>query len=168
MKAVLTATLLFQTALVFATEEKAQTVKATYSITGLHCPPCTRTVESSLAKVKGVKSAKVDWKTKSAKIEFDENQLTAQQVAHAVAKTAHMMGPSMHYESQLTLSVPGVLDEQTATQAKEALKKVMGVASVTAQPKQHTVSIQFSSDGKTSSKQLIDALDAAGLKASTY
>ena len=35
-------------------QDKAQPTQATYSITGLHCPPCTRTVESSLKKVKGV------------------------------------------------------------------------------------------------------------------
>ena len=41
-------------------------VQATYMITGLHCPACTRTVESSLGHVDGIRSVKVDWKTKNA------------------------------------------------------------------------------------------------------
>jgi hypothetical protein len=38
----------------------SEPTKATYSITGLHCPPCTRTVESALKKVKGVGSEHQD------------------------------------------------------------------------------------------------------------
>ena len=49
-----------------------ETVKATFLITGLHCPPCTATVEKSVKSIKGVKSVKVDWATKNAKVEYDE------------------------------------------------------------------------------------------------
>ncbi len=62
-------------ATVAAAQDNAQPTKATYSITGLHCPPCTRTVESSLKRVKGVRSAKLDWNSKTAKVEFDESAL---------------------------------------------------------------------------------------------
>ena len=57
--------------------------KATYSITGLHCPPCAATVEKSLRGVKGIRSAKVDWSTKTARVEFDEQAVSAQQIATA-------------------------------------------------------------------------------------
>ena len=77
MKIVLLAVAVWQIAIVLAADETAALVKATYSVTGLHCPPCTRTVESSLMKVKGVKSFKVDWQTKSAKVEFDEKESRA-------------------------------------------------------------------------------------------
>ena len=52
----------------------AQPVQATFLINGLHCPPCTATVESSLKHVKGVQSASVNWNTKNARITFDENE----------------------------------------------------------------------------------------------
>ncbi len=143
-------------------------VRATYSITGLHCPPCTRTVESSLKKVKGVRSAKVDWGTKTAKIEFDESTLPAQQLATAIAKTPHMMGAGMQYGSWLALKVPDLKDDSVAQAAKEALSKVPGVKAVATYPKQHTLSVQFSSGDATTSAQLIAALDAAGLKSETF
>src|SRR4051812_33733303 len=58
--------------------------KATFLVTGLHCPPCTTTVQSSLARVKGVKSVTVDWNTKNAKVQFDESVLPAQALAAAI------------------------------------------------------------------------------------
>jgi copper chaperone CopZ len=102
------------------------TTNATYAITGLHCPPCTRTVEASLRKTKGVKSAKVDWTTKSAKVTFDESMLPAQQLAQAIAKTPHMMGGGMHYAGWLALKIPDLKDDATAKTVKEALGKVAG------------------------------------------
>src|SRR6266403_1268177 len=47
----------------------AKIVKADYVITGLHCPPCTKTVESSLQHAKGIHSIRVDWKRKNAHVE---------------------------------------------------------------------------------------------------
>jgi copper ion binding protein len=142
--------------------------KATYMISGLHCPPCTKTVESSLKKVKGVRSVKVDWATKSAKVTFDESTLSAQQLAMAVAATPHMMGGGMSYGSWLALSVPGIKDEASAKDAETTVGGMKGVAKVGASATRHTLSVQFAKDGNVSSRQLIDALEAAGFKASNY
>jgi copper ion binding protein len=151
-----------------ATNKPAAVTKATYSISGLHCPPCTRTVESSLKKLKGVKMVKVDWATKSAKVEFDERVLSAQQIANAVTATPHMMGGGMHYGSWLALSVPGIKDEASAKKAETAVGEIKGVVKSTASGAQHTLSVQFSKEGDVSSQQLIDSLEKIGFKASTY
>src|SRR5262245_41393485 len=79
--------------------------KATFLVTGLHCPACTTTVESSLKGVKGVRSIKVDWKTKNARVEFDESVLSAQHLARQIAATPHMMGGNMHYAAWLALKI---------------------------------------------------------------
>ena len=146
----------------------AATVKATYLITGLHCPPCTNTVEASLHKVKGVRSVKVDWKTKNARIEFDEGVLSAQRLAQAIASTPHMMGGNMQYAGWLALQVPNIKDDATAKPATEALGKIEGVKKVVAYPAQHAVGVQFAKEGSVTSQQLIDALAKAGLKSSSY
>src|SRR4051794_21539581 len=73
----------------------AEPTKATFLVTGLHCPPCTSTVQGSLSRVNGVKSVSVDWNTKSAKIAFDESVLPAQSLATAIERTPHMMGAGM-------------------------------------------------------------------------
>jgi copper chaperone CopZ len=139
--------------------------KATYLIMGLHCPPCTRTVESSLKRVKGVQSVKVDWNTKNAQIEFDEKLLPAQALSAQIAATPHMMGSSMHYAGWLSLKVPDVKNEASAEKAKKALAELKGIKQVVAYPKQQSIGVQFTESGKLSSHDLIDALDKAGLKA---
>jgi copper chaperone CopZ len=148
-------------------EERDKTVKATYLVTGLHCPPCTKTVESSLQHVKGIRSIKVDWKSKDARIEFDEALLPAQKVAQLIADTPHMMGRNMHYGGLLLLKVADIKNEGTAKPTQEALSKVTGVKRVVAYPAQHSVGIEFDTKGKLTSQELVDALADAGIKATT-
>jgi copper chaperone CopZ len=142
-----------------------EATKATFLITGLHCPPCTRTVEKSLSQANGVQSIKVDWKTKNAVIEFDESVLPAQRIAQLIAATPHMMGSHMHYGGWLTLKVPDLKDEATAKKIKDLLRKVEGVRVVGTYPKQHSVRIAFATKGKVTSSQLIDVLAKEGIKA---
>jgi len=141
---------------------------ATFLITGLHCPPCTSTVERSLSKTPGIRLVKVDWNTKNAKVEFDESTIPAQRVAELIAATPHMMGPSMHYDSWLALKAADVKDDATAKAAKEALGKVAGVKKAEAFPDQHIVEVQFASDGNVTSAQLIEALSSANIKSENY
>ena len=136
--------------------------KATFLITGLHCPPCTRTIESSLQGVKGIRSVKVNWKTTSAQVEFDEAALPAQEVAELIAKTPHMMGAKMHYGGWLAIKVEEIKDDATAKPVREALGKIEGIKQTVAYPKQHAIGIQFAAKGRVSDRQLIDALAKAG------
>ena len=145
-----------------------QTVKATYLITGLHCPPCTTTVEQSLKSVKGVKSVKVDWKTKNAKVEFDEQQIGAQQIAGRIAATPHMMGGNMRYAGWLALKVPEIAAEGSANKAKDALLKVTGVSKVSVYPQQKSVGVAFDAKGSVTTAQLIEALKESGLDAAVF
>lgn len=143
-----------------------QTVKATFLITGLHCPPCSKTVEQSLKSIKGVKSAKVDWATKNAKVEFDEQQIGAQQIASRIGSTAHMMGGNMQYGGWLALKVPDIGGEGNADKAKAALSKVKGVSTVAVYVPQKSVGVAFTTEGNVTSVQLVEALKASGLEAS--
>ena len=149
-------------------ESKATATQATYLITGLHCPPCTHTVEAALSKTKGVKSVKVDWRTQNAKIEFDESQLPAQVLAQQIAGTRHMMGGNMQYGGWLALKVQSVKDEAGAKAAKDAASKIAGVKSVTVYAAQESIGVQFDAQGKLTSQQVIEALAKAGITASNY
>jgi copper chaperone CopZ len=142
--------------------------KATYLITGLHCPPCTSTVQASLARVKGIKSVSVNWNTKNAKIEYDESLLPAQALAAAIERTPHMMGGGMRYGGWLALKVPSIMDDASGKKVKELLAKVEGVKSVAIYPAQHSAAVTFAGTGSTSSQQLIDALSKEGIEATNY
>jgi copper chaperone CopZ len=148
-------------------ETKHDVTKATYMVTGLHCQGCTRTVESSLRRAKGVHSVKVDWKTKNAQLEFDETEISAQKAAELLAATPHMMGRNMHYGGLLVLHVAQITDEKTAKPAQEALSKVKGVERVLAYPAQHAIGVQFATKGDVTTKQLIEALHKVGVSATT-
>lgn len=153
-------------AVALADEPQTSSTKATYLVTGLHCPPCTKTVEGSLAKTKGVKSVSVDWRTKNAKIEFDESVLPAQELAQKIAGTPHMMGRGMQYGGWLALKVPSVKDDASGKAVKDALAKTEGISQVATYPAQHSIGIQFSAKGKMSSQEIIDLLAKAGIEAS--
>jgi len=139
-----------------------ETRKATYLISGLHCPPCTRTVETSLRNVKEVRSIDVDWKSKLAKISFDETLVPAQRVAQLIAATQHMMGNDMHYGGWLMLKLPDVKDEASAKSVKAVVAKVDGVARVIPYPAQQSIGIRFESKGSLTSSQLVDRLKKSG------
>lgn len=149
-------------------DAKPEATTATYLMTGLHCPPCTRTVESSLAGVKGILGIKVDWKTKAAAIEFDETVLPAQRVSQLVAATPHMMGGNMHYGAWLALRAPEIKDEASGTRAEEALVAIEGVKTAKAYPAQHIVAVNFAAKGEVATRQLIASLSDAGFQAETY
>ena len=148
--------------------QAAEPTKATYLITGLHCPPCTRTVQSSLGRAEGIRSVKVDWNSKNATIEFDEAVVPAQKVAKLIADTPHMMGGGSHYAGWLALKVPDVKDAASGKKVTDAAGKVAGVKRAVAYPQQHSVGIEFSPDGSLTSQQLIEALGKDDIKAENY
>ncbi len=149
-------------------EEPAKPTKATYLITGLHCPPCTRTVEGSLSRVKGVKSVSVDFRTQNAKIEYDESVLPAQTLTSLIAGTPHMMGGGMRYGGWLALKVPSITDDASGEKAKATLSKMEGVKSVAVYPKQHSAAVLFTGKGSLTSQQMIEALAKEGIEASNF
>jgi copper chaperone CopZ len=148
--------------------KQSSSVRANFLITGLHCPPCTSTVEESLRKAKGVRSIKVNWKTKNAVVEFDESLIPAQKVAARIAATPHMMGGDMKYGGWLALKVDGVDKIETAAKAKKVLEGVKGVAKVAVYPKNESVGVAFGAEGSVTMHELLAALEAAGLKASSF
>lgn len=121
-----------------------------------------------MRQVDGVKSVKVDWKTKNAKIEFDEAALPAQKLALLIADTPHMMGGNLHYGGWLALKASEIEDDASAERAKEALSKLEGVKRVVAYPKKHSLGVQFTGEGEITSHQLIEALTAAGFTGENY
>jgi copper ion binding protein len=142
--------------------------QATFMVTGLHCQPCTKTVETSLGKVDGIRAVKVDWKTKTAHVEFDETSLPAQRVSQLIAGTPHMMGPSMKYGGWLALKAPAIKDEASGRTAEKALLAVKGVKTAKAYPEQHTVAVSFEPKGRLTTQELVAALKQAGFDAASF
>jgi copper ion binding protein len=143
----------------------AEPTKATYMITGLHCPPCTSTVQGSLSRVKGVKSVSVDWNSKKAVVQFDESVLPAQSLAAAIEGTPHMMGAGMRYAGWLAIKVPSLTDNASGQKVKDSLGKIEGVRSVAVYPERKSAAVLFTGNGTLTSQQIVDALAKEGIEA---
>lgn len=61
--------------------------KAEFNIEGMTCAiGCAKTIEKKLAKMEGVKSAKVDFDNKLAMVEYDEAKVTTTNLEETVSK----------------------------------------------------------------------------------
>ena len=58
--------------------------QVTLNAKGMHCPSCAMLVEMNLAKIGGVKSAKVDYAHETAVVTFDDAQAGVDALVAAV------------------------------------------------------------------------------------
>lgn len=65
--------------------------KAEFSIEGMTCEiGCARTIEKKMAKMEGVKFAKVDFDKKLAMVEYDQAKVTPKSLEETVAKVGEV------------------------------------------------------------------------------
>lgn len=70
-------------------DANATLAKAEFTIDGMTCAiGCAKTIEKKLSKMEGVKSASVDFDTKTAMVEYDENKVTTTSLEKTVSKTS--------------------------------------------------------------------------------
>ena len=68
-------------------DPNATYAKAEFTIEGMTCAiGCARTIEKKLAKMEGVKSAKVDYDKKLAMVEYDDAKVTTTSLEETVTK----------------------------------------------------------------------------------
>ncbi len=80
---------------VVAQENQTKTISAdaklattSFNIEGMTCEVgCAKTIEKELNKTSGVKTATVDFDTKTAKVEYDSNEQNPEKLAKLVEKT---------------------------------------------------------------------------------
>jgi len=113
MKAIaaLAVTLLFVAG--FNPETKAQTPSGDKTVTfetSIHCDGCKKTVETGLAKEKGVKSVVADPKTKMVTVTYDDSQISDASLAKSIE--------GLGYKAKVA--------DPKADKAKEASKKSGG------------------------------------------
>ena len=69
-------------------DPNAKYAKAEFTVEGMTCAiGCAATIEKKLAKMEGVKSAKVDFEKELAMVEFDEAKVTTSDLEATVKKT---------------------------------------------------------------------------------
>ena len=72
-------------------DPNASYAKVEFSIDGMTCAMgCAKTIEKKMAKMEGVKSAKVDFDKRLAMVEFDEAKVTPKSLEEAVTDVAEI------------------------------------------------------------------------------
>lgn len=70
-------------------DPNATYAKVEFGIDGMTCAMgCAKTIEKKMAKMEGVKSAKVDFDTRLAMVEYDEAKVTPKSLEEAVGKVS--------------------------------------------------------------------------------
>ena len=71
-------------------DDDAILAKAEFNIEGMTCAiGCAKTIEKKLAKMDGVKSAKVDFEKKLAQVEYDESIVNTSSLENTVTKASN-------------------------------------------------------------------------------
>lgn len=69
-----------------------ETRKAEIKVLGMACDGCSGAVEKALAKLDGVKSAKVDLAKKTAYVEYDSGKLSLEDFKKAIQEAGYKTG----------------------------------------------------------------------------
>lgn len=64
-------------------------MKIQFKITNMTCESCAKVNEKSLLKAQGVTSAKVDFKSGLAAVEFDENTISQKHIKEIITKNGY-------------------------------------------------------------------------------
>ena len=89
-------------------DPNATYAKAEFKIDGMTCAMgCAKTIEKKMAKMDGVRSAKVDFKRELAMVEYDESMVTPKSLEDAVAKAGEVYKvKEMHNVKDFTVETP--------------------------------------------------------------
>ena len=72
-----------------AIDSKPQTRDVSFPVTGMTCASCVRRIEKALTKVEGVQEASVNLATEKARVAYDPDTATLDQLQKAVEKAGY-------------------------------------------------------------------------------
>ncbi|MBI3034625.1 heavy metal translocating P-type ATPase [Candidatus Woesearchaeota archaeon] len=111
--------------------------KSMLRITGMDCASCAVTIEKSLKRLKGVKSASINYASGNGLVEYDEGSVSESQLADAVVKAGYKVrvGPSgsgNQEASEVVLKVKGMDSQHCAMIVEGAVRRLKGINKVSA------------------------------------
>ena len=64
-------------------------IKKKLKIEGMHCASCSLNIDWDLEDLAGIKSAKTSYHSQECEVEFDEEQLSVEEVIKTIQKTGY-------------------------------------------------------------------------------
>ena len=131
--------------------------EVSFAVTGITCASCVRRIEKALHKVEGAREASMIWRPRKAKVVYDPNIATFDQLKTAVARAGYGVGempsdtertptdtpqeasiakPAAGQDvGELLLPIEGMTCASCVTRVEKALGKVPGVHPGERQPR---------------------------------
>ena len=69
-------------------------VKKHFDVTGMHCGSCAMGIQMYLSSTDGIKNVTVDYNTKKADVEYDDAQVTVEQIEKGVEELGYSVKPT--------------------------------------------------------------------------
>lgn len=108
--------------------------KTTFGISGMHCASCATNIENTLRKLKGIKSANVNFATSKATIEYDETKIKESNFSDEIKKlgySANVQGQAeILQKGKMILQIIGMGSQHCANIIQNALEKLKGIKKV--------------------------------------
>ncbi|KAL5727514.1 P-type Cu(+) transporter [Ranunculus cassubicifolius] len=132
-------------------------------IKGMTCTSCTRTVESVLQGIQGVKTALVALATEEAEIRYDPNIVNPDQLMGAIDDTGFepILISTGDARSKIQLKVDGIRTSRSMKVVEDSLQALPGVESVDFDPMFQKVSLSYKSD-QTGPRNFIEVIESTG------
>src|SRR3989344_5506383 len=136
--------------------------KKNFRIEGMHCASCASKIEKAIKKIKGVKEASVNFATKKAYVEVDENKDNEIIKAVSIAgdyKAVSEQGSIQDKEREdtATFIILGLDNPHCAMTIENALKKVNGIKNIELNINLHKAKIIYSAEKEKVRKAIEDA-----------
>lgn len=103
-----------------------ETKKAEIKISGMHCATCAVNIEKTLAGLKDVAKAQVNFGTDTAHVEYDPSKVSLADLEHAVKEAGYDV-----VNRQVTIKVGGMMCATCVETIETALRELPGIVSVT-------------------------------------
>ena len=112
------------------TSKKSGTEKIILPIKGMHCASCAITIEKSLKRIPGAKTANVNFASEKANIEYDFNKVDEEKLEDAVKDAGYEVIKTGGKAGTVTLRVRGMSSQHCAGVVESSLRKLDGIKNI--------------------------------------
>jgi len=146
--------------------------KEVFKIRGMHCASCAKTIETAVSRLIGVKSAQVNFGAETLLVEYNETEVSRQDIAKEVEGVGYKLaipkddgiGKEMGDKSFTAFKVVGMDSPHCAMIVEKALKTLSGIEKVDLDFNNARAKVIFDPK-KVTEKQIEKVIDDTGYKA---
>ena len=138
--------------------------KETLNITGMTCASCAKAVERSVKRLGNINSADVNLATEKLVVEFDESQVTLDEIKEAVKKAGYGVEEEKNdILRDVTIPISGMTCASCAKAVERAIKKLPGIREVSVNYATEKARVLYD-PGSTRISEIKNAVSKAGYK----